>query len=226
MEKFFTFFGKLMVGIVVIAALAGGGYYLGKSGTIDLGLSTPAPEAVSTTSPDALPTQRDTMPITNPTTTSTPTKTITAGVSADSGLSFSRYTIQVADGWTDIHTSENTGTPIDTLTITKGQYEIKIFQAATGGALCLYPGDDDFMGPSSRYDTYVDITTADTFTLRRGTTNTVNGTKRGFTFCHKGPENYGQPTTFGHMTYTTPLSPDANTLKEMDGMIQTLKKVN
>lgn len=225
MEKFFAFFGKLMLGIVLVAALAGGGYYLGKSGTIDLGLSTSIPAAVSTTSPDAVSSQEETVTTTSPTTTSAPTKTITAGVSADSGLSFSRYTMQIAAGWTDIHTAENIGTPIDTLTITKGQYEIKIFQAATGGALCLYPGDADFMGPSSRYDTYVDITTADSLTLRRGTTNAVNGAKRGFTFCHKGPESYGQPTTFGHMSYTTPITPDAAILKEMDGMIQSLKKI-
>jgi hypothetical protein len=227
MDKFFSIFGKAVLVLIVVAALGGGGYYLGKSGKINLGTSQES-GAVTTTNPNPEPTNTVETAVTP---TSTPsstikTKTVTAGLSADSGLSFTKYTIQIPEGWVENHTYENTGTAVDTLTITKGNYQIKIFQAATGGALCLYPGDAPFEGPSSTYDTFVQLTTADGITLRRGTTTETNGTKRGYTLCQKSTENsYGQPTGFGHTSFSTPVTPDEMTLKEMDTMITSLKKI-
>ncbi len=220
-EKFFAFLGKTVLVLLVIGLLAGGGYYLGKSGKLSFGSPAPAPEAATTTNPEAETSA-------TPTPTATPsakTKTVTAGLGADSGLSFTKYTIDVPEGWTPNHTYTNEGTPLDTLTITNGAYQIKIFQAATGGAMCLYPGDADFEGPSSRYDTFVDLTTKDGVKLRRGGTIAASGAKRGFTVCQKGTEMFGLPTGFGHTGYTTPLTPDEAMLKDMDAMIASLKKV-
>jgi hypothetical protein len=224
MEKFFSFFGKAVLVILVVGTLAGGGYYVGKSGKFSIGLTTPAPEAVSTTNPETTTTLAM-----SPSTSTTPTamaKTmITAGLGKESGLSFTKYTIEVPEGWTPAHTTTNDGTYVDTLTIVKGAYQVKIFQAATGGAMCLYPGDADFEGPSSKYETFVDITTKDGIILRRGGSIAANGPSRGYTLCQKGSESYGQPTGFGHTGYTTPITPDANVLLEMDGMIKSLKKI-
>jgi len=150
---------------------------------------------------------------------------ITAGVGAESGLSFTKYQITLPQGWTPNHTTTNEGTWVDTLTVTKGTNQLKIFQAATGGAMCLYTGDADFEGPSSRYDSYVTITTADNIVLRRGTTNINNGVTKGYTMCQKGTETYGQPTVYGHMSLTTSLNPDAALLTEVDAMIASLKKL-
>ncbi len=219
-DKFFAFLGKTVLVLLVVGALAGGGYYLGKSGKLSLGNPTPVPQAVSTTNPQ--------IETTTPTSTVIPsvkTKTVAAGVGAESGLSFTKYTIDVPETWTPVHTYTNEGTAVDTLTITSGVYQIKIFQAATGGALCLYPGDADFEGPSSRYETFVDMTTKDGIVLRRGGSLAASGTTRGFTLCQKGTENYGQPTGFGHTSFTTPATPDPTKLGEMDTMIKSLKKV-
>lgn len=85
--------------------------------------------------------------------------------------------------------------------------------------MCLYPGDAPFEGPSSSYTAFVQLTTTDGIVLRRG------GSGSGFTVCQKGAENYGQPTGFGHMSYTTPVAPDEAMLKQMDDMIKSLKKI-
>lgn len=151
-----------------------------------------------------------------------PTTIISAGLGKDSGLSFTKYQITVPEGWTPDHVTTNEGTWADTLILTKGTTKLKIFQAATGGALCLYQGDADFEGPSSRYDTYVAITTTDGVILRRGSTK---GSSSGYTMCQKGTDSYGQPTVFGHMSLTTTLSADDALLTEVDGMIATLKKL-
>lgn len=224
-EKFFTFFGKAVLVLLVVGGLAGAGYYLGKSGKLSLGNAMPVPEAVTTTDPNQESITNTLTPTASATATPKATKTVTAGLGAESGLSFTKYSMQIPEGWVTNHTYTNEGTPVDTLTITNGAYQIKIFQAATGGAMCLYPGDADFEGPSSRYDTFVNLTTKDGIVLRRGGTVAASGTKRGFTVCQKGTESYGQPTGFGHTSYSTPLTPDEAILKEMDGMISSLKKV-
>jgi hypothetical protein len=90
--------------------------------------------------------------------------------------------------------------------------------------MCLYPNDADFEGPSSRYDTYVELKTADGVILRRGTTNTDNGITKGYTICQKGTETYGQPTGFGHMSVTTNIPSDPAVIAEVDAMIMSLKK--
>jgi hypothetical protein len=222
MEKFFSVFGKIVLAVLVIGVLAGGGYYYGRNGNLSLGNPLPQPEAVSTTNPEVA-TQTTITPLVTPTTAKS--KIVSGGVGKESGLSFTKYTIEIPEGWTPTHTTQNDGTTVDTMTIVKGSYQIKIFQAATGGAMCLYPGDADFEGPSSRYETYLDMTTQDGVILRRGGSIAANGPTRGYTFCQKGAENYGQPTGFGHTSYTTPINPDPAVLLEMDLMIKSLKKV-
>jgi hypothetical protein len=229
MERFFVFFGKTVLVLLVMGALAGGGYYLGKSGTIDLGLSTPAPEAVSTTNPDALPTQDDTMPRPSASTTSTASlRTLTAGLGVESGLSFTKYSIQIPPGWTPNHTYENQGTPIDTLTVTNGEYQLKIYQAATGGAMCLYAGEPDQEGPSSKFISHFEFTNGSGDVFRGGPTIVPTGVTQIHTVCMKptGTSAFAQPTTFGHITIQTPTQINANYLNQVVAMIQSLKKVN
>lgn len=228
MEKFFAFLGKLSIIILIVGILAGAGYFLGRSGKLQFGLPQ-QPGAASTTNPE--PEITDTIqPILEETISPSPTPTVqrmvAAGAPAGSGLSFSRYSLLVPEGWVETHTYENPGTPVDTLTITKGSYSIKIFQAATGGAVCIYPGDAPFDGPKSMYETFVQLTTSDNITLRRGGTNEANGDTRGYTVCQRSAEgSYQQPTTFGHTSYTTPIAPDGAILAEMDRIITSLKKI-
>lgn len=92
--------------------------------------------------------------------------------------------------------------------------------------MCLYPGSPSFEGPSSTFDNFVELTTPGAITLRRSGTTATSGSTRGFTVCQKASDGtFQQPTPFGHISYKTPLSPDAATLGEMDAMIASLKKI-
>jgi hypothetical protein len=112
---------------------------------------------------------------------------------------------------------------LDKLIIIKNGYKITIYQAATGGAPCLYPGDADVEGPSSRFTSYVDITTQTGDKLRRGSSaGTTN-----FTVCEKqGTNPYGQPTSFGHISIEVPAGgATASMLVEIDSILSSLKKI-
>lgn len=219
MDKFFSFLGKAVLVLAILGGVSYGAYMLGRktqspeSGAVATAVT---PTAEPTIDPGLMP---EKLPEENKKTT-----IVTAGVGAESGLSFTKYQLTVPQGWTPSHTTTNEGTWVDTLILTKGTTTFKIFQAATGGAMCLYPDDADFEGPSSRYDSYVELQTADGVMLRRGTTNTNNGTTKGYTVCQKGTETYGQPTGFGHMSLTTGLPVDPTVIAEVDAMIASLKK--
>lgn len=218
MDKFFSIFGKFVLVVALLGGIAYGAYSLGRTTAPNApGAASTAitPTIEPTTDPGLMPEKAPTGP---------KSTTVSAGVGPESGLSFSKYLLIVPAGWTPNHVTTNEGTWVDTLTLTKGTTTLKIFQAATGGAMCLYTGDADFEGPSSRYDSYVDITTADGITLRRGTTNSNNGVTKGYTMCQKGTESFGQPTGYGHMSLTTSLTPDPAILAEVDAMIASLKK--
>ncbi len=221
MDRFFTLFGKITLVLVILGGISYAAYTLGKS-------SLPNSQfgAVSTTAMPQPTTEiaSETTPSGSITPQAKQTKVVKAGLDASSGLSFTKYQLMAPEDWTVSHTTTNEGTWVDTLTLTKGTSQLKLFQAATGGAMCLYPLDADFEGPSSRYDTYVDITTQDNIILRRGTTNANSGTTKGYTMCQKGTENFGQPTVFGHMSLTTALNPDNMVLSEVDAMLASLKK--
>ena len=149
-----------------------------------------------------------------------PTPTPIGGtlVTAGGVLVFGKYTIQVPATWQ--YTQEGDAN-MDKLTITKGGYTISIYEAATGGAQCLYPGDPD-SEMATRYTTFTEITTQGGGRLRRGGT-----TATAFTVCEKttGSTTWGLPTTFGHMTVTTPAAPPAAMMTEIDGILSTLKKI-
>ena len=214
MDKFYSFFGKFMLIALLVGAVAYGAYRLGNT----TASKTPS-GAVFVTGIPTPTTDIGLMPEKKPETTKTP-NIINAGLGAESGLSFTKYKLTVLDNWTPNHTTTNEGTWMDTLTLTRGTAQIKIFQGATGGAMCFYPGDTVEEGPSSSYDEFVEITTVEGVKLRRGNTKGAAS----FTVCAKGTEGYGQPTGFGHISYKTSNPPDLVTLTEMDAMIASLKK--
>lgn len=155
-----------------------------------------------------------------PTTTPKPPTLITvvAGLSKSAGLSFDQYSIVTPDDWTSRKESQ---TSLDEkLIIEKDGYAISIFQAATGGALCLYPGDADFEGPSSKFETFTTLNTKDNRTLRR------SGSGTAFTVCQKSADgSYQQPTNYGHISIKLPSVWDDEGLKVVDSIISSLKKI-
>ena len=224
MDNLFAMLGKLVLIVTIIGGVAYGAYSLGETSP----LPGQSPGAATTT---AAPTEP--LPTATNVPSPKPTKVVQAGLDASSGLSFTKYQMTVPEDWVVTHTTTNEGTWVDTLILTKdfaptgGKVQLKIFQAATGGALCLYPGDADFEGPSSRYDVFENITTADGIILRRGTTKDTDPnymTKpKSYTVCQKSADgSFGQPTVFGHMSLSNVLGSAAMT--EVDAMIASLKK--
>lgn len=212
MEKFFAVFGKVMLVLLVLGSLTFAGFYFGKQTKF-----IPKPEAVMTEGPS------NNLQVIAPTPITTDTQKlviIDAGVPKSAGLSFDLYSITTPDTWVANKTSQ---TAMDEkLTLTKNGYEISIFQAATGGALCLYPGDPSFEGPSSTYQVFTTLTTQDGRNLRR------SGDQNGlaFTICQKSPDNsYQQPTSYGHISVKLPDNFSTEMVTEIDAILSSLKKI-
>jgi hypothetical protein len=209
MDRFFSIFGKVMLVLLVLGAMSYGGYYFGK-------------QTKTITKPEAVETANEIEESNSPTPTSTakPLITLVGGVSKSAGLSFDQYYITTPDGW--VSKKESQTAMDEKLTLTKGDYSIVIFQAATGGAVCLYPGDAPFEGPSSKYEVFTALTTKDNRTLRR------SGDKNGvaFTVCQKSADNsYQQPTNYGHISIKMPITWTNEVLSEIDSILSSLKKI-
>lgn len=214
MDKFFTTFGK----IALLLAVVGGAGYLTYTYSTKSAPVTPTNDLSQSIAPSSNPQNQ------TPTSTPKPAQTVTAGLNHAGGIAFPSYIITVPADWTVDHQSTTTESPTDNLTLTQGQYKIRIFQGATGGAPCLYPGDADQEGPSSRFISFVEFSGTDNVTFRRGPSQTQDGTPA-YTVCmkSKGNTTYGQPTGFGHISYSVPTTPETTTLTQMDAIVATLK---
>lgn len=210
MAKFFEIFGKITLVILILGSLTYAGYYFGKQTKM---IARPVPEGFQTE--NILPEV-----VLTPSPTQLPLITIVAGLSKSAGLSFDQYSITTPNGWASKKESQ---TAMDEkLILEKDGYSISIFQAATGGALCLYPGDGDFEGPSSNFEVFTTLTTKDNRTLRKS--GEKNGTA--FTICQKAADgSYQQPTTYGHISIKMPNVWTQEVLTEIDSIISSLKKI-
>ncbi len=116
----------------------------------------------------------------------------------------------------------------DLLTLTKGEYSIKIYQAPMGGSGCTFKGDaPSEMSQDFSNKDFVEIKAGDT-TFRRVMTTSNNPTQSTFTFCANTPTtkgSFGSPTSFGAISYTTPTTPDEVILSQMDSVIVSLKAI-
>lgn len=222
MEKFFSVFGKTMSILVILAVFVYGGYYFGT-------------QAKQIKKPGAVNTEVKVVETTVPVATSSSNvlTTISAGVSKSAGLSFDQYSVLIPEGWTSKKESQ---TALDEKLILEkslpageaGVYSISIFQAATGGALCLYPGDADFEGPSSKYAVFTNLTTKDGRNLRRSLPAQASGNQNGttFTVCQKAADgSFQQPTNYGHISVKLPDVWTKEVLTEIDTIISSLKKI-
>jgi hypothetical protein len=207
MQKFFEIFGKIVIVIIILGSLTYAGYYLGTK-------SNDTKKPIATNDSDNATTEP------KPVQTITPFVEVSGGVSKSVGLSFDQYTISIPNEWTSKKESQTTLD--EKLILEKDGYSISIFQAATGGALCLYKGDADFEGPSSKFDYFVELTSKDGRVLRRS--GEKNGTT--FTVCQKSPDgSFQQPTNYGHISVKLPSAWDDDGLLEVDKIISSLKKI-
>lgn len=198
-----------MLVILVLGGLTCAGFYFGRKSTSKTEISVT--ESISEVAVTATPS-----PIAN----DQKLMTVSAGLPKSAGLSFDQYSVVIPEDWTNKKESQ---TALDEkLILEKNGYSISIFQAATGGALCLYPGDADFEGPSSKFEIFTSLETKDGKNLRRS--GDKNGTT--FTICQKSPDNsYQQPTTYGHISIKMPEVWTPEVLTEIDSIISSLKKI-
>lgn len=215
MDRFFAIFGKVLLGIILLTAVLGAGYYIGTA------KNKPEPTPVIT--PTKAITLVTTIPTKEASSTPSPTameekKILSGGLS--SGTSFKKYTIQVPSGWTD----KKEGTPevIDKLTLTKEDYSFIIYQAAMGGGGCIYKGDPPTQMAQS-FGNYVEIN--GTAGVYRRSWNTDVNTHISYSVCQKGNENsFSSATIFGKVDVVSPSPADEKILAEIDAMIASLKQ--
>lgn len=209
---------KYAITIVITALVVGFGVFAYFKGWLPT-LSFQKPQAVSVQNSEVL---NPPLMTPAPTTAASPSAGFTT-IKAGGILVFNAYSIDVPTDWTYSKEAAPTGDiALDKLTLVKGAYKISIYQAATGGAPCLYPGDPDVEGPSSRFTSFVNITTATGDKLRRGTSE---GGGTGFTVCQLQSGGYGQPTSFGHISITSPTVPAQTVLDQIDSILSSLKKL-
>lgn len=133
-------------------------------------------------------------------------------------LVFNKYSITTPADWTVTKTQ-----PVpqsEKVVITKGAYEISIYQAATGGSQCTYPGDITPQGPSVSFTKFTEISTQSFNKLRRS-----QGTTAGFTVCELLQSSWSSPTTFGHIAIKTPTTVNNTIMIEVDSILSSLKKI-
>lgn len=209
---------KYAVVIILTAVIVGLGvtaYFKGWFPSISFN----KPQAVSTEA-TVIPSPATVVPIATP--LASPSADFTR-VQSGGILVFNKYSVDIPNDWTYTKEEAPAGDiNIDRLIITKGVYKITIYQAATGGAPCLYPGDPDSQGPSSRFTSFVELSTATNDVLRRGT---AEGSSSGFTVCEKQVGGFGQPTAFGHISITSPTNSTSLMLKEIDSILSSLRKI-
>lgn len=214
MDKFFSMFGKILIGALLLTLVLGAGYYIGQTKNIPASVNpTPAPLLKQQKTTQNTPTK---IPIPS----EAEKKTVSAGLSG-TDTAFGPYTIQIPSGWSE--KKESTQGIIDKLTISKDNYSLIIYQAAFGGGGCTYKGEPEQM-MSQTFSEYVDISGKNA-QFRRSWNEEQNQSTISYTICQKGNDtSYGSPTGFGAISAQSPKPAGAATLSEIDIMIASLQK--
>ena len=201
--------------LLLVLLLVGGAYYFGTQKNTNIQPSdTPTPTVSQVLEEGSgTPTQEPTKAV--------QTKSFTSA--KFSGLGFNGYSLMYPPDWALSEDRDNS-VPVSTVTLTKQGYTLKIFQAATGGAQCIYEGDMP-ESPASDYRTnkYKDLITG--FATLRQTESPSNG-KMAYSYCQKNTSDgsFGQPTTVGHMNLTTGVAvPDPKIVSEFEEIIKSIK---
>jgi len=197
----------LILIIIILTGLVA--YFVGKQNTLPLLTKNPP----VTLSPSSYPTLSS--PTSAPQDTPIPLQTIKGG----GILSFPHYQLKASFDW--VYSREAQGQDNEKIILKNGSYSLSISQGGFGGAVCLYPGDADVEGPSSRYIKYIEITTNSGDKLRRSTPE--NG--QGFGICQLTQYGWGAPTLYGHISLTVPNNPTPEMLKEIDEILTSLTKI-
>ena len=197
----------LIVIIFILTAFVA--YFIGKQNTLPI--LTKNPDVIL--SPSSYPTLSS--PTSTPQDTPIPLQVIKGG----GILSFPHFQLIARSNW--IYSREAEGQDNEKIILKNGSYGLSISQGGFGGAICLFPGDTDVEGPSSRYIKYIEITTNSGDKLRRSTPE--NG--QGFGICQLTQYGWGVPTIYGHISLTIPNNSTPEMLKEIDAILTSLTKI-
>lgn len=205
----------ILVALLLVLVGFFGGFFILSQSQKDQGQ---APSPVPSASNDQ--TQTIASPTTAPT-SSTKLESFTSAKLTD--LSFKGYTLMYPSDWS-LSEKKDESLSLSTVTLTKNGYTLKIYQAATGGAGCVYEGDMP-EGPASDYrnNKYKDLKTGFA-TLRQ--TESLNNGKISYNYCQKSEtgDSYGQPTSVGHMSISTQVAnPDTVIVDEFEKIIESIK---
>ncbi len=141
------------------------------------------------------------------------------------GLSFPAFRLTHPQSWAVKESSEN-GTL--TISIYRNNYEISVYQAPVGGAVCLFKDSPAFQGSSGdlRSKEYTEFTSKNGLIMRRYF-NQNQGEKSTFFFCDKESDGpyFTTPTDFGGVSYFVPAKYDVNIVKEMDEIVKTFSSL-
>jgi len=216
-NKFFEILGRVLVIVLALVAVAGVAFYYGtQKGADEASKKTELNIVTSeTNSPDTID--------------STGTKVAKATVStvqiSSGAANHTQYTVTVPSDWQATKDPSNSS-DMDKLTLTKNGYTVVIYQANMGGSMYSFK-DAKVDGPfAQEYSgTYSDFTGASGEKYRRIDSSSQNKPgEKSFGVLVFGVDVYQTPTTFGGLSYTTPLSPGKDMLDEMDSIISSLKK--
>ncbi len=188
--------------LMVIILTAAVGYLAGKSQIVKLPKINIAVDNPSPSPPIASPE------------TEKPRKVVLGG----GVLSFPKYLLTVPLDWAD--SKQVLGPDAEKVTVKKGDYEISITQGGFGGATCLYPGDPDSEGPSSRYTSFIEIVTNSGDLFRRS----WSGTTTAFAICQRTEYGWGAPTLYGSISFKVPAGYTTEMIAEMDAILASLAK--
>ena len=211
-NSFFSWFGKIVLFLLIAGGLAFGGYYFGTHGTKKMTDST-------TPTPQYTMQKDDQQPTNTPMPTAMQKKKVKAGMNSDA-TSFKPYSVELPEGWTD--TREQSAIT-DKLILTKNGYSVSIYQAAIGGGGCLYKGDAEVM-MAQKFTNFAAI--AGKNADFRRSWNEDAAAKIAYTVCQKNTSDgsYGSPTTFGAVSATAPKPADDTILGELDSIVASLTK--
>lgn len=203
---------------MLLGVVAGGAYYLGMTrngaGKVDDKL------ILTTGDTDGSSNSTSGSNSTAPTPAQVAKVLVTAG-----SVEHAKYTASVPEDWTVTKDPSNSN-DLDKLTLTKNGYTIVIYQANMGGSMYSF-SDAKVDGPfAQEYSgTYSDFTGASGEKFRRIDSSSQNKPgEKNYGVLVFGSDAYQTPTVFGGISYTTPLNPTADMLKEMDFIISSLKK--
>lgn len=152
----------------------------------------------------------------------------------DRKTGFPPFSVEYPSSWTLQNEIRNIDGSRESSTIlfTKGEYELRVYQAPVGGSWCIFEGQmpegmyrDLRSTPYTQLDASIGI-------FRRIKVNRAYYSDRqdliSFTFCSTNPKQqndyttYDSPTLIGEIVYTVPKQYDEATLQEMDSIIKSI----